>query len=329
MPSGAAPCAGQPSEPGYPSVVIRRTLLTISRSNSLRKVVETAPVSRSVVARYVAGASAESAVEVTRRLVDSGLLVTLDHLGEDTLVLEQATQTRDAYLKLLKLLNNDGLTSSAEVSVKLSAVGQALPGDGEKVALDNAYAICEAAKAAGTTVTLDMEDHTTTDSTLSILEELRQDFPATGAVLQAYLHRTEADCRDLAYEGSRVRLCKGAYKEPESVAFQDKNEVNRAYVRAMKVLMHGSGYPMVATHDPHLIAIGEDLARRTERSKDSYEFQMLYGIRPNEQERLARQGQRMRVYVPYGDEWYGYLVRRMAEKPANLLLFLRSLASKG
>ncbi|HEU4910315.1 MAG TPA: proline dehydrogenase family protein, partial [Actinomycetes bacterium] len=204
-----------------------------------------------------------------------------------------------------------------------------LPGDGEKVALDNAYAICEAARAAGTTVTLDMEDHTTTDSTLSILRDLRTDFPETGAVLQAYLHRTEADCRDLAYEGSRVRLCKGAYKEPESVAYQGRRQVDLAYVRALRILMEGDGYPMVATHDPRLVAITEELAKRTGRAKDSYEFQMLYGIRPHEQERLARQGQRMRVYVPYGDEWYGYLVRRMAEKPANLAFFLRAVATKG
>ena len=189
-----------------------------------------------------------------------GLLVSLDRLGEDTLDLHQATDTRDAYLRLLELLAAGGLTSGAEVSVKLSAVGQALPGDGEKVALENARAICEAAHAAGTTVTLDMEDHTTTDSTLGILRELRPDFPETGAVLQAYLHRTEADCRDLAYAGSRVRLCKGAYKEPESVAFQGKRDVDRAYVRALKVLMAGEGYPMLATHDPRLVAITEDLA---------------------------------------------------------------------
>jgi proline dehydrogenase len=148
-------------------------------------------------------------------------------------------------------------------------------------------------------------------------------------VLQAYLHRTEADCKDLAHAGSRVRLCKGAYKEPESVAFQGKREVDKAYVRALKVLMAGQGYPMLATHDPSLVAIGEDLARRHERAQDSYEFQMLYGIRPHEQERIAATGQRMRVYVPYGDEWYGYLVRRMAEKPANLALFLRSTLTKG
>jgi proline dehydrogenase len=309
--------------------VLRRVLLSMSRSRRIRHLVETAPVSRAVVARFVAGATDEEAVASTRALVDRGLLASMDHLGEDTLDLEMATRTRDAYLHLLKLLADDGLTSATEVSVKLSAVGQALPGDGEKVALDNAYAICEAAHAAGTTVTLDMEDHTTTDSTLGILRELRTDFPETGAVLQAYLHRTEADCRDLAYEGSRVRLCKGAYKEPESVAFHGRSDVDRAYVRALRVLMEGRGYPMVATHDPRLVAITEELARRTGRAMDTYEFQMLYGIRPHEEERLAAQGQRMRVYVPYGDEWYGYLVRRMAERPANLAFFLRAVATKG
>jgi proline dehydrogenase len=309
--------------------VLRRVLLSLSRSGRVRHLVETAPVSRSVVARFVAGATAEEAVRSTKTLVDRGLLASMDHLGEDTLDSEQATATRDAYLRLLKLLSDADLTRATEVSVKLSAVGQALPGDGEKVALDNAYAICEAARAVGTTVTLDMEDHTTTDSTLSILRELRADFPDTGAVVQAYLRRTEADCRDLAYEGSRVRLCKGAYKEPESVAFQGKRDVDRAYVRALRVLMEGNGYPMLATHDPRLVAITEELARRTGRAKDTYEFQMLYGIRPHEQERLSRQGQKMRVYVPYGDEWYGYLVRRMAERPANLAFFLRAVATKG
>jgi proline dehydrogenase len=309
--------------------VLRRVLLSMSRSRRIRHLVETAPVSRSVVARFVAGTSAEEAVEATRSLVADGLLVSLDRLGEDTLDLHQATDTRDAYLKVLELLAPDGLAAGAEVSVKLSAVGQALPGDGEKVALENARAICAAARAAGTTVTLDMEDQTTTDATLGALQDLRVDFPETGAVLQAYLHRTEADCRDLAYQGSRVRLCKGAYKEPESVAFQGKIEVDKAYVRALRVLMAGPGYPMVATHDPRLVAITEDLARRLGRAPDSFEFQMLYGIRPHEQQRLAAQGQQVRVYVPYGDEWYGYLVRRMAERPANLAFFLRSVATKG
>ncbi len=309
--------------------MLRRVLLSMSRSLRIRHLVETAPGSRSVVARYVPGTTAEEAVEATRVLAAKGLLVSLDHLGEDTLDLAHATATKEAYLRVLDLLGRAGLTSGAEVSVKLSAVGQALPGDGEKVALENARAICAAARDQGTTVTLDMEDHTTTDSTLGILRDLRVDFPETGAVLQAYLHRTEADCKDLAHTGSRVRLCKGAYKEPESVAFQGKREVDRAYVRALKVLMAGDGYPMLATHDPRLVAIGEDLARRHDRAPDTYEFQMLFGVRPHEQERIAGTGQRMRVYIPYGDEWYGYLVRRMAEKPANLALFLRSVVSKG
>jgi proline dehydrogenase len=309
--------------------VLRRLLLSMSRSARTRRLVERAPVSRSVVARFVAGTTTEDAVASARTLVGKGLLASMDHLGEDILRVEQAADTRDAYLRLLKLLADEGLTAGVEVSVKLSAVGQALPGDGEKLALDNAHAICESARAAGTTVTLDMEDHTTTDSTLAILRELRADFPETGAVLQAYLHRTEGDCRDLSYAGSRVRLCKGAYKEPDSVAFQGRLDVDRAYVRALRVLMAGDGYPMVATHDPRLVTIAEELVRRTGRAQDSYEFQMLYGIRPNEQERLAAQGHRMRVYVPYGDEWYGYLVRRIAERPANLAFFLRSVVTKG
>jgi proline dehydrogenase len=309
--------------------VLRRTLLTLSRSTRIRHLVETAPISRNVVSRFVAGTSAAEAVAACRHLMDSGRLASLDRLGEDTVERSQADATRDAYLTMLKLLADDGLTPAAEVSVKLSAVGQSLPGDGEQFALDNALAICEAARNVGTTVTLDMEDHTTTDSTLGILRELRRDFPDTGAVVQAYLRRTEADCRDLAYAGSRVRLCKGAYKEPASVAYQGKDDVDRSFVRCLKVLMAGEGYPMVASHDPRLVAITGDLVRRNGRAQGSYEYQMLYGIRPHEQERLAAAGEKMRVYVPYGDEWYGYLVRRMAERPANLVFFLRSLATKG
>jgi proline dehydrogenase len=309
--------------------VLRRTLLSLSRSTRIRHLVETAPISRNVVSRFVAGTSAAEAVAACRHLVDSGRLASLDRLGEDTVERSQADATRDAYLAMLKLLADDGLTPAAEVSVKLSAVGQSLPGDGEQFALDNALAICEAARNVGTTVTLDMEDHTTTDSTLGILRELRRDFPDTGAVVQAYLRRTEADCRDLAYAGSRVRLCKGAYKEPASVAYQGKDDVDRSFVRCLKVLMAGEGYPMVASHDPRLVAITGDLVRRNGRAQGSYEYQMLYGIRPHEQQRLAAAGEKMRVYVPYGDEWYGYLVRRMAERPANLVFFLRSLATKG
>jgi proline dehydrogenase len=207
-------------------------------------------------------------------------------------------------------------------------VGQALPQDGDAIALENARAICEAAAKAGTTVTLDMEDHTTTDRTLEALRELRRDFPWVGAVVQSYLHRTEADCRDLAYEGSRVRLCKGAYNEPETVAFQDKHDVDKSYVRCLKVLMAGQGYPMVATHDPRMVDIAGALATRNGRAQGTYEYQMLFGIRPDEQRRLAEAGEKVRVYLPYGQEWYGYLMRRLAERPSNLTFFLHSLVSK-
>ncbi|MDE9365000.1 proline dehydrogenase family protein [Luteipulveratus sp. YIM 133132] len=314
-----------------PSAALRQGLLGLSRSGRVRGVIEKAPVSRDVVRRFVAGETTADAVRASTQLCDSGRLVTIDFLGEDTLDLEQARATTDAYLQLLGALTLEGLATGgrAEVSVKLSAVGQALPGDGEKIALEHAREICQAARNAGTTVTLDMEDHTTTDSTLSVLHDLRQDFPWVGAVLQAYLRRTEADCRDLATEGSRVRLCKGAYKEPESVAFQDALEVSSSYVRCAKVLLEGEGYPMLATHDPQLIDIAAALAAKELREASTYEFQMLYGIRPNEQQRLAADGHRMRVYVPYGDEWYGYLMRRMAERPANTMFFLRAVATKG
>ena len=309
--------------------MLRRTLLALSRSGRVEQLVTTMPVSSGIVARFVAGRSSEEAVAATAELDRDGLAVTLDHLGEDTVDREQAGRTVEAYLDVLGALSTAGLTPQAEVSVKLSAVGQALGADGSRVALDNARRICRAARDAGTTVTLDMEDHTTTDSTLDVLADLRQDFPETGAVLQAQLRRTEGDCKDLAHAGSRVRLCKGAYNEPESVAHQTRADVDRSYVRCLKVLMNGSGYPMVATHDPRLVRIAGMLAGRADRQRGTYEYQMLYGVRPEEQKRLAQLGETMRVYVPYGDQWYAYLVRRLAERPQNVTFFARSLVSKG
>ena len=313
------------------SAVLRQGLLQLSTSGRVRDLIERAPVSRDVVRRFVAGDSTADAVRAAGELNLTGRMCTIDNLGEDTFDLAQAQTTRDAYLSLLSALGDAGLAQGgkAEVSLKLSALGQALPGDGAKIALEHAREICHGAANVGTTVTLDMEDHTTTDATLETLRELRQDFPSVGAVLQAYLYRTEADCRDLAHEGSRVRLCKGTYKEPESVAFQGNREVDKSFVRCLKVLMAGQGYPMVASHDPRLVEIAGALAHKQDRAADTFEYQMLYGIRPEEQKRIADRGDRMRVYVPYGQEWYGYLVRRMAERPANTMVFLRGLATKG
>lgn len=304
--------------------MLRSVILAAARSPRVARLVETAPISRDVVRRFVAGPARGDALDVTRHLVDKNLRVTLDYLGEDTLTAEQAEHTRDEYVALLTNLAAGGLTPAAEVSVKLTALGQKFD---EKLAESYARDICRAASNAGTTVTLDMEDHTTTDSTLEMLDRLRADFPRTGAVLQAYLRRTESDCRELARADQRVRLCKGAYKEPESVAYQTRIDVDKSYVRCVNILMSGPGYPMLATHDPRLIAIGEDRARWYDREADQFEFQMLYGIRPDEQERLA-QTYTMRVYVPFGDAWYGYLMRRLAERPANVAFFARSLATK-
>jgi proline dehydrogenase len=308
--------------------LLRQSLLLLARSGRVKDLVTSLPVSGGLVSRYVPGERAADVVQAARELVSDGRLVTIDFLGEDTLDQQQAEATVAAYLELLEALSQEGLARSAEVSVKLSAIGQALPGIGAKLSLENARRICRAARNVGTTVTLDMEDHTTTDQTLATLRELRKDFPETGAVLQAYLHRTEDDCRALAYEGSRVRLCKGAYKEPASVAFQDRHEVNKSYVRCLKVLMAGQGYPMIATHDPRMIRIAGAFATRFDRAPGTYEYQMLYGIRSDEQRRLTGVGERVRVYVPYGQEWYGYLMRRLAERPSNLTFFMRSLLSQ-
>ncbi|MEV6125723.1 proline dehydrogenase family protein [Streptomyces violaceusniger] len=302
-------------------------LLAASRSAAIRRLVSAAPVTRPMVDRFIAGERLTESLGSVRALTARGLDVTLDHLGEDVTDRGEALRSRDAYLALTEALAAEGLAGRAEMSVKLSAFGQALPG-GHDLALANVTPVVEAAAAAGTTVTLDMEDHTTVDSTLAILGELRTRFPQTGAVLQSYLFRTEDDCRALAGEGSRVRLVKGAYNEPASVAYQDKREVDRSYVRCLKVLMAGEGYPMIGSHDPRMVAIAQDLAHRLGRKLDEYEFQMLYGIRVAEQERLVVEGHRMRVYVPYGTDWYGYFMRRLAERPANLTFFLRSLVGR-
>jgi proline dehydrogenase len=269
-------------------------------------------------------------VEATSRLQATGLAVTLDYLGEDTTSHEHAAAVADEYVALLGRLQAGGLSldGGAEVSVKPTAVGLHLPEHGEKTAAAHIERICVAARAAGTTVTVDMEDHTHVDATLRIVRDLRSDYPGLGCVIQSQLRRSTADCRALAHAGSRVRLCKGAYDAPEEAAFASRAEVDRSYARCLRILMAGAGYPMLATHDPRLIRIIAAQAVLTGRGSAGFEYQMLYGIRPAEQLRLAATGAKVRVYVPYGSDWYGYLVRRLAERPANLAFFLRSLASR-
>ncbi len=308
--------------------MLAHSLIYLSRSQRARRLVTGIPISRRVVNRFVAGDTANDAIDAVRRLRSAGFAATVDRLGEDTTDVRQAEATRDAYVALLVNLGAFGLASAAEVSLKLSALGRALPADGHQHALANVHAICEAASRVGTTVTIDMEDHTTVDATLTIVGSLRAEFPWVGAVLQACLRRTEADCRDLSYAASRVRLVKGAYAEPASVAYPAKSDVDAAYDRCMGILMAGEGYPMVATHDQARIDRAVELAREHGRSADRFEVQMLFGIRAAEQRRLADRGTRVRVYVPYGSDWYPYFMRRLAERPANLAFFLKALVAR-
>jgi proline dehydrogenase len=322
--AGPGPARRQRPGPHRANVhlVLRSLILAVAGHPGVRRLAATEPVSRHVVSRFVAGVSTEQAVAATSELVAGGLAVTLDHLGEGISDVAGVESTVAAYQELLACLAAEGLTGRAEVSVKLSAVGQTLD---ETLALHNASRICAAAEQAGTTVTLDAEDHTLTDSTLRVHAELRRSWPATGAVLQAYLHRTLDDCRALAVHGARVRLCKGAYAEPPELAFRTSHEVARSFVRCVNVLLAGPGYPMFATHDPRLISLVGERARCYGRPPGSFEYQMLYGIRPAEQRRLAAAGDTVRVYLPYGSDWYAYLTRRLAERPGNVAFFLRAL----
>jgi proline dehydrogenase len=320
-----------PNGPGVFAKTLRPAILAASRSDGLRRATERLPVTRKVVHRFVPGATRDRVLDTVAILRDSGRLVSIDYLGEDVTDVDGANATMHAYLGLLDELGrrpdatHEGVRP-LEVSCKLSALGQALDRDGEKIALENAHTICERAEQIGAWVTVDAEDHTTTDSTLSIAADLRTDFPWLGVVLQAYLRRTHGDCEQLAGSGVRVRLCKGAYDEPASVAYRDAAAVTDSYLRCLAVLMAGSGYPMVASHDPIVIDTVPALAAEFDRGVTDFEHQMLYGIRDGEQSRLTAAGNQVRVYVPFGTQWYGYFMRRLAERPANLTFFMRALA---
>ena len=312
--------------------VARPVILAAARSDGLRRTAERLPVTRQVVHRFVPGETVGDAMTSVAALRDSRRLVSIDYLGEDVTDADAADATVRAYVDLLDALGRRGETGDRprplEVSLKLSALGQALPRDGEKIAMENAHAICSKARDVGAWVTVDAEDHTTTDSTLSIVRDLRTDFDWLGTVLQAYLKRTQADCEEFAAAGARIRLCKGAYDEPAAVAYRDRDEVTDSYLRCLRALMAGEGYPMVASHDPAIIDAVPALAREFGRGVNDFEYQMLFGIRDPEQRRLADEGNHVRVYVPFGSQWYGYFVRRLAERPANLTFFLRALAER-
>ncbi|MBD0862352.1 proline dehydrogenase family protein [Gordonia sp. zg691] len=314
--------------------LLRPTINAAARSARVRQTSQRWAATEKVVRRFVPGDSLADAVTAIRRELDDGLRVTVDFLGEDTVDESRADATVEAYVSALQAMSV--LSSSRpepvpagafEVSLKLTALGQLLPRHGAKIAEENARTIIEAARRAGALVTVDAEDHTTVDERLDVIRSLRRDFPETGTVLQAHLRRTEDDCAEFAATGARIRLCKGAYAEPPAVAYQERRQVDEAYLKCLRILMKGNGYPMAASHDPTMIEAAAIMAAEFGRAPDTWEYQMLYGIRGDEQRRLAAAGARVRVYIPYGTEWYGYFVRRLAEKPANVRFFLRALAS--
>jgi proline dehydrogenase len=307
--------------------VLSYALNRASRSKRCRRIVEALPPTRHVVGRFVAGEAVVDAVHAARELVSAGQRVTIDVLGEDVIDLAGARGTCDTYIALLAGLRDADLSSACDVSLKLSALGQALPDGGDEIAYKHAYEICEAARSALCTVTLDMEDHTTVDATLAVGSRLREEFPWVGTVLQSNLKRTDADLVALAGKGTRIRIVKGAYLEPPDVAYEDKADVDAAYARHIDALLASDCYPMIATHDPVMLRLAEARARSHGRPDGTWECQMLYGIRTDLQRELTHVTT-VRVYIPFGSDWYGYFMRRLAERPANVMFFLRALVGR-
>ena len=304
----------------------RTFFLALARSETLRRILLAWPVTRRVVKHFVAGSTWDEAYDTVETLLNKGLKATVDYLGYETQSIEQAEVVVAQYLDFLDQVGEEGWGGDVEVSVKLSALGLLLR-DGEELAARNARRIVAKASQVGTTVTIDMEDLATTAKAVRIVKSLREEFSDVGCLLQANLKRTETDCRAMDSPGSRIRLSKGAYKPPTQATYPDKHDVDLNFVRCMKILMEGEGIPLIATHDPIMIEIAQELAAHNNRGLTDFEFQMLYGVRTMEQERLADLGHTVRIYVPFGDNWYSYFIRRMAERPANFFFFLRGLLS--
>jgi proline dehydrogenase len=300
--------------------MLRSSLLFLSRRKGLRHWFETSPTARRLTSRFIAGLSLEDALEVCRRLQHSGVLITLDRLGENVTSLEEAAASRDAYLEGLRRIAGAGL--DATVSIKLTQFGLDLS---EEACRRNVEQLARAAHAAGKWVEIDMESSDYVDRTLAIATALWESCGNIRAVIQAYLRRSERDIDRLCEKRVPVRLCKGAYRERAEVAFQKKHEVNGSYVKLMKKLLERGNSPGLATHDETIIEEAKWFARERGVAPDRFEFQMLYGIRRDLEHHLVEQGYRLRLYVPYGDAWYPYFMRRLAERPANVLFLMRNL----
>ncbi|TQN33133.1 L-proline dehydrogenase [Haloactinospora alba] len=309
-------------------MALRQTLRAASGNQRLRTLVTNNRAVRGAAGRFVAGESVEDALRAVTDLAEHGLFTTLHNVAASAHHPSQAVETTHAYLHLLQRLSDTGLAPLADLSVKPTTVGLGLGPEGESLARENIARICAAARDAGTTLTLETEGAEQVTATLRTVTTLRREFPTLGCALQSYLRRTAGDAADMSGPHTRVRLAKGGTSDP-AAAHPTRREGDAAFVRILRQLMAGSTYPMVATHDPRLIGIAATLAERNERSRDEFEYQMLYGAHSREQRRLTRQGAQVRVYVPYGHDWYGYLLRRAAARPAALASAARVTASGG
>jgi proline dehydrogenase len=301
-------------------VPLQRTILYLSRHKALRNWVETSPSARRLSSRFVAGNQLDDALAVCRGIRADGITATLDYLGENVKSLDEAAACRDMYLRMLHAMQAAGVEPN--VSIKLSQFGIDLS---ESACAGNVAALVKAAAAIGGFVRIDMESSQYTDRTLALVTRLHREHGACGAVIQAYLRRSAKDIERLETERIRVRLTKGAYLEPPEIAFEKKAQVDRNYLKLAQLLLSACEYPAIATHDEHIIDAVENFVAAQGIAKDRFEFQMLYGIRRDLQRRMVREGFRLRLYVPFGEAWYPYFMRRLAERPANLLFFLRQL----
>jgi proline dehydrogenase len=301
--------------------MLRSTLLFLSRRKRLRRWMETSPTAGRLTTRFIAGLTLDDAVRVCAKLQREGVQVTLDRLGENVTSPDESEASRDRYLEALERIAAAGIDGS--VSIKLTQLGLDLS---EDLCRRNVYALARAAVRHGKMVEIDMESSEYVDRTLGIVTDLHASHGNVRAVIQSYLRRSQQDVETLCERKIPVRLCKGAYREPADVAFQAKREVNASYVRLMKLLLERGTYPAFATHDENMTGEAQRYVRERGMPPDRFEFQMLYGIRRDLEKLFVRQGYRLRLYVPFGEAWYPYFMRRLAERPANVLFLLRSLA---
>jgi proline dehydrogenase len=302
--------------------MLRQTFLYLSNQQRVFRFVRNNRLAKGMARRFVAGETLDEAVEAVRGLNAKGISASLDLLGESVHNEAEARETARAYVEILDRIDRERL--DCNVSVKLTAMGQDVSDD---LCIENIGLVLQRAREYGTFVRLDMESSDYTDRTLDLFEQhLYPAFPENvGIVLQSMLRRTQADVDRAIRLQARVRICKGAYREPADVAYPDKADVDQSYARAMKRLMSEGNYPGLATHDERLIEEAKRFAREESIPTDRYEFQMLYGVRRDLQEQLVRDGYRLRVYVPFGTQWYPYLMRRLAERPANLWFITGSI----